>query len=265
MPQPTVSSLTVYPVKSCRGIAVEEASLEARGFAHDRRWMIIDDRGTFLSQRELPRLALVDVRQDATSLTLTAPDMQPLRLPLRLTNRPVIQVDIWNDTVGGMLYDEPSDQWISSFLKIPARFVYMPEETYRPVNPKYASRKEQVSFADAFPVLLISEASLGDLNARLTVPLPMNRFRPNIVLSGCSPYEEDTWKRVRIGSVMFQVAKPCDRCATVIVDQKTGIKGEEPLRTLATYREVDGKVMFGQNLLHEGLGTIHVGDPVTIL
>ena len=261
----TVSKLTIFPVKSCRGIDVMLAALEPRGFRFDRRWMIADGSGRFFTQREYPRLALIAVEQGVNDLSLNAPGMQTLRIPLRLTGRPLLQVEIWDDRVQAMTAEPDAAKWISSFLGISCQFVYMPDASDRPVNPRYAFRKEQVSFADAFPFLLVSEASLADLNTRLETPLPMNRFRPNIVVAGCEPYEEDTWKQVQIGSTLFHVAKPCARCATTVVDQSTGIKGVEPLRTLSTYRTSNGKVLFGQNLIHEGGGEIRVGDAVTVI
>ena len=261
----TVSGLTIFPVKSCGGIELKNAFLDVRGFRFDRRWMIADQAGRFLTQREHPRLSLIGVKQEAGTFTLSAPGIPPLNIPLSVNDKPLIQVVIWNDTVEAMTAEPDAAEWISSYLGIPCRFIYMPDTSYRPVNPRYAFKREQVNFADAFPVLLISEASLADLNSRLDTPLPMNRFRPNIVVAGCSPYEEDTWKRIQIGSTTFLVAKPCDRCAITTVDQSTGIKGKEPLRTLAQYRNRDGQVLFGQNLIHERNGEIRVGEEVTIL
>lgn len=265
MAQPVVSALSIFPVKSCRGIDLKKAVLDSRGFKFDRRWMITDASGRFLTQREHPRLSLIGVNQVADRLTLSAPGMKPMDIPLRVKDHPLIQVIIWNDVVDAMTAGEESAAWISSFLGIPSRLVHMPDTSDRPVNPKYAFKNEQVHFADAYPIMLISEASLEDLNSRLETPLPMNRFRPNIVVAGCTPYEEDTWKRIQIGSAFFQIAKPCERCAITLVDQSTGIKGMEPLRTLSEYRNVDGKTLFGQNLIHEGNGEIQVGDTVTIL
>ena len=261
----TVSELCIYPIKSCRGIGVPQAFLDPRGFRFDRRWMIADKSGMSMTQREYPRMSLVLVEQTTDELILNAPGMQTLRIPLILRGKPVFLAEIWGDTVRAMQAEKSSEDWISSFLGVSCRFVYMPDESFRPVNPRYAIQNEQVSFVDAFPILLISEASLADLNSRLQSPLPMNRFRPNIVVAGCAPYEEDSWKKIQIGSTIIHVVKPCVRCATTIVDQSTGIRGKEPLRTLATYRNRDGEVSFGQNLIHESTGELHIGDAVTIL
>jgi len=260
----TVSELCIYPIKSCRGIDAQQALLDQRGFKFDRRWMIADQSGKTLTQREYPRLSLILVEQTADGLTLDAPGMPALRIPLMLKSKPIFQVDIWGDAVGAMQAEKSSGDWISSFLGVSCQFVYMPDDSFRPVDPRYAIQNAQVSFVDAFPILLISEASLADLNSRLQSPLPMNRFRPNIVVAGCTPYEEDSWKRIQIGSINIHVVKPCIRCATTIVDQLTGIRGKEPLQTLATYRNNNGEVWFGQNLIHENLGELHVGDVVTV-
>jgi len=261
----TVSGLTIFPVKSCCGVDLKKAVLDTKGFKFDRRWMIADSSGRFLTQREYPRLSLIGVKQGADRLTLNAPGMRTLNIPLSLKNNQLMPVVIWNDTVEAVTAGTESAAWISSYLGISSRFFYMPDTSDRPVNPKYAFKREQVHFGDAFPVLLISGASLEDLNSRLQTPLPMNRFRPNIVVAGCAPYEEDTWKRIQIGSTHFQVVKPCERCAITLVDQSTGIKGQEPLRTLSEYRNVDGKVLFGQNLIHHGDGEVNVGDEVRVL
>ncbi len=261
----TLSELNIYPVKSCRGIRVHQAVLVDRGLQYDRRWMIADASGRFLTQRECPRLALIEVGLEANHLVLHAAGMSEQRIPLELSGNTIRQVDIWKDTVGALGADSEANAWVSSFLGIPCQLVYMPDSTFRPVNPDYAVHEDQVSFADAFPLLLISMASLHDLNRRLEVPVPMNRFRPNIVISGCGPYEEDSWKRIQIGSALFHIVKPCSRCATVTVDQKTGIRGDEPLRTLSQYRNHDGKVHFGQNVIHGNKGIVRVGDTVALL
>jgi uncharacterized protein YcbX len=159
---------------------------------------------------------------------------------------------------------EEVSQWFSEFLELSCQLVYMPDNSYRPVNSRYASHNQQVSFADGFPFLLISEASLQDLNERLDQPIPMNRFRPNLVVSGCEAFAEDSWRSIRIGSIPFHVVKPCERCLITTVDQAQGIRGKEPLQTLAQYRLSNGKILFGQNLIPAELGTLQVGDSVEI-
>ena len=258
----TLSGLYVYPIKSCAGISLQSADLSATGLRHDRRWMLVDETGEFMSQRAHPRMALISIRLSAEHLIASAPGMPDLEIPLYPQAGDSIQVSVWGDTNRGTLVAEEADRLFSEFLDFPCRLVHKPDDDVRPVDSFYAEDGDQVGFADGFAFLLISEASLEDLNTRLEDPLPMNRFRPNFVVRGCGPYAEDGWSRLRIGSVPFRVAEPCPRCAITTVDQETGARGKEPLRTLATYRKSDGEVFFGRNLLHDALGTVRVGDPI---
>jgi uncharacterized protein len=258
----TLSGLYVYPIKSCAGIALESAELSATGLRHDRRWMLVDESGEFMSQRTHPRMALISVHLSTEHLIVRAPGMPELEIPLQQENGSQMEVQIWGDTNRGAFVGDEADRWFGEFLEFPCRMVRKPEDDFRLVDSLYAAEGDQVGFADGFAFLLISEASLEDLNGRLETPLPMNRFRPNFVVRGCVPYAEDGWSRVRIGSVPFRVAEPCPRCAITTVDQNTGVPGKEPLRTLATYRKTDLGAVFGRNLIHNSLGTVRVGDPV---
>jgi uncharacterized protein YcbX len=260
-----VSELNIYPVKSTRGISLSEGLVTARGFALDRRWMLVDSYNRFLSQRQIPRLALVQVDVRENSLFIRAPDMPALAIPLQPGAGVPVRVSIWDDICEAQVVSDEANDWFSRFLDLPCHLVYMPDESQRPVNPQYSINDFQVSFVDGYPFLLISRASLDDLNRRLPQPLPMNRFRPNIVVEGCEPYAEDGWKQIRIGEVTFRVVKPCSRCKITTVNQQTGTSGKEPLKTLATYRLKDGKVYFGQNLIHENLGRIKLNQPVHII
>ena len=258
----TLSGLYVYPIKSCAGISLESADLNATGLRHDRRWMLVDETGEFVSQRTHPRMALVSVHFSAEHLIVCAPGMPDMEIPLQQENGNQIDVRLWGDTNRGALVGQEADRWFGEFLETSCRLVYKPEDDLRLVDSLYAAEGDQVGFADGFAFLLISEASLEDLNERLEAPLPMNRFRPNFVVRGCPPYAEDGWSRVRIGSVPFRVAEPCPRCAITTVDQNTGTPGKEPLRALATYRKIELGAVFGRNLIHDVLGTVRVGDPV---
>lgn len=258
----TLSGLYVYPIKSCAGIPLKSADLSATGLRHDRRWMLVDETGEFMSQRSHPRMALISVGFSTDGLIVTAPDMPELEIPLRQENGTRIDVRVWGDTNRGALVGEEADRWFGEFLDFPCRLVSKPEDDLRLVDSLYAEDGDQVGFADGFAFLLISEASLEDLNERLEESLPMNRFRPNFVVRGCPPYAEDGWSRLRIGSVPFRVAEPCPRCAITTVDQNTGVPGEEPLRTLATYRKTELGAVFGRNLIHDAPGTVRVGDLV---
>lgn len=261
----TVVALSIYPVKSCRGVALERATLERAGFRHDRRWMIVDAEGTFVTQRTEPRLACVEVAIE-DDLLLRAPHGPPLRVPLSPpTSASRRRVRVWRSELEAIDCGANASAWLSDFLGARVSLVAMPADAERVVNPTYASAGDIVSFADAFPLLLASTASLDELNARLAEPVPMDRFRPNIVISGCAPWAEDTWTRIRIGDVPMRVAKPCDRCVVTTTDQRTGERGVEPLRTLATFRKRGNDVLFAQNCLHDTLGTIAVGDRVTPL
>ena len=256
-----LSELYVYPIKSCAGISLRSAELSTMGLRHDRRWMLADDIGEFMPQRAHPRMALISTHLSDEYLTVAAPDMPDLQIPLRQENQNLINVSVWGDTNKGTLVGEEADRWFSEFLEFRCRLVRKPDDDLRLVDSIYAESGDQVGFADGFAFLLISEASLEDLNSRLEDPLPMHRFRPNFVVRGCGPYTEDEWSHVRIGDVPFRVADACPRCAITMTDQKTGTPGKEPLRTLATYRKFDGEVFFGRNLIHDALGTVRVGDP----
>lgn len=258
-----LSEIVVYPVKSAAGIPLAEARLDRFGIADDRRWMVVDDAGVFITQREEPRLALIRPALDEDGLELGSPGGAPLRVS-RGTDGPPRLVRIWRDTVAAADCGEAPARWLSALLERPVRLVFLPESCVRPLDPTYGAGR-RIAFPDGFPLLLIGTASLDDLNRRLAAPVPMNRFRPNVVVTTTEPFAEDRWRRIRIGGVCFQVAKPCERCTIPAVDQATAEQGKEPLTTLATYRRRDGKVFFGQNLVHEANGRIVRGDEVTML
>ena len=264
MPAPVVASLHVYPVKSCRGIALERATIERRGIRHDRRWMVVDPAGQFLTQRAHPRLSLVDTRLDDAFLTLSAEGRGEVRVPLLPAASARRRVTVWGSDVLAASCGEEVDEWLTRHLGVPAALVFMPDDTERPVDPQYARPGDLVGFADGYPVLLATTASLGDLNSRLSAAVPMNRFRPNVVLAGTEPWAEDTWTSVRLGQVSMRVAKPCGRCVMITVDQDTGERGEEPLQTLVTFRKQGSSVCFAQNCVPDTLGVVAVGDTVEV-
>lgn len=260
-----VTELNFFPIKSCGGISLREAELVERGFRHDRRWMVTDSSGMFLTQRNHPKLALARPVIQGDEILLSAPGLPGIRIPLELHDGPTIPVQVWGSRVDAFHGIREADEWFGTLLGSECRLVFMPDTARRPITHSSAAQGEHVAFVDAFPILLISEASLADLNGRLASPVPMNRFRPNIVVRGATAFEEDTWRDIRIGNVPFLVAKPCDRCATTTVDQATGVKGTEPLKTLAAYRTRDGGVYFGQNVIHKARGTVRLGDTLTFL
>jgi len=260
-----VSNLVIYPLKSCRGIEVDRATVGTTGFELDRRWMLIGDDGRFLSQREHHRLALVRVQLDEDRLRLEAPGLPTLEEMVKGGVGPTSRVQVWNDECAAVSEGTDAARWFSQHLGCSARLVRMASDDARPLGSSTAQPGDHVSFADGFPFLLLSTPSLDGLNRRLSLPVPMDRFRPNIVIDGCEPHAEDGWNRIRIGEVVFRFAKPCARCVVTTVNQNTGERGREPLRTLSTYRTVDGQVLFGQNLVHEGRGAISIGDSVEVL
>ncbi|HEX5493825.1 MAG TPA: MOSC N-terminal beta barrel domain-containing protein [Mycobacteriales bacterium] len=259
----SVASLHVHPVKGCRGTDLTSASILRPGVRHDREFMLVDTDGHFLSQRQTPRLALFHADYDGTALTLTGPDGGTLRHPVR-PDGPVLPVRVHRAQTVGRDQGDRVARWFSTRLDRPCRLVRFPDDQVRPVDPAYASG--QVRFADAFPLLVTSAESLRDLNARLDRPLPMNRFRPNIVLAGWdTPWAEDTVGRLRVGEVELDLVRRCARCVVTTVDQDTGLAGAEPLRTLATFRAQDQRLLFGVNAVPRTLGTVHPGDPVEVL
>jgi len=264
MPGVFLSQITVYPVKSCGGFALQSAALADRGLQYDRRWMVVDDEyHSHVTQREVPRLALVSVEMRQDQFLLSTPQGEILRIPSACEGEGTHVVTIWNDRVHAADGGDEAAAWLSAFIGRRVRLVYMPEASDRLARGK--GHAGPVSFADETPLLLISEASLDDLNSRLEEPVPMNRFRPNLVVRGCNAYAEDQWTEIRVGSVTLYPARPCGRCVTTTVDQRTGEKGLEPLKTLATYRQRDGNVIFGQRMIHKGHGTLHTGEEMVVV
>jgi uncharacterized protein YcbX len=258
-----VSALHLYPIKGTRAIDAGEAEVGDRGFVGDRRFLITEPSGRFLTQRELPRMALIAGRFVGDVLRLEAPGMAPLELPRAPAGGEARSVEVWRDRCDARSVGEATADWVSRFLGKACELVYMPDDSLRQIDRKYAADGERVSFADGFPFLMAAVESLAEL-ARRGAAVPMSRFRPNLVVEGAPPFEEDGWRAVRIGAVRFRVVKPCARCVVTTVDQDTGVAGVEPLRTLAGFRKVGSEVMFGQNLVHEGRGVVRVGDEVVV-
>ena len=261
---PVLSGVYVYPIKSCGGISLESADLGATGLLLDRRWMVVDEDGASLTQRRHPRMALISPSLAPGGLLVRAPGMPDLEVPFEGETGERMDVEVWGDVQRGAPVGAEADRWFARFLGFSCRLVRKPDDDVRPVDSAYARDGDQTSFADGFPLLVISEASLEDLNGRLESPVPMDRFRPNIVVGGCEPYAEDGWDEIRTPDAVFRVAEPCPRCAITTVDQESGERGKEPLKTLATYRKARGEVWFGRNLIHASLGTVRVGDPVEV-
>ncbi|MER6671737.1 MOSC N-terminal beta barrel domain-containing protein [Streptomyces sp. NPDC000983] len=269
-----LQSIHVHPVKAFRGISLREAVVEPWGLAGDRRWMLIDDGGKVVTQRQQPRLAkaAAELLPDG-GLRLSAPGAPPLTVPVPRRGG-TVPVEIFRDKVEAVPAEDPAvHEWCTAWLGIRVRLVHMDDPaTRRPVDPEYALPGETVSFADGYPLLLTTTASLDALNSLIAGgehahegPLPMNRFRPNVVVSGTDAWAEDDWTRVAIGDVTFRVAKMCGRCVVTTTDQDTAGRGKEPLFSLGRHRRIGGKLVFGQNLVPLTGGTVRVGDPVRIL
>lgn len=267
-----LTEINIYPIKSLKGISLKESKVENRGLEFDRRWMLVDDQNKFLTQREFPKMATLEVKIEKKGLKVTDKNSE-IFVPFQSENNETVKVDIWASRCAANVCEKEINDWFSESLETKCKLVRMPEETKRIVNPVYAVKKfeDVVSFADGYPFLLIGKSSLDDLNLRLEKKLPMNRFRPNFVFDGSEPFAEDNWKKIKIGNTYFHIVKPCARCVMTTIDQIAGVfDGKEPLKTLASYRtqkkRSENKILFGQNLIAENVGEVlRVGDKIEII
>ena len=266
-----LSEINIYPVKSLAGITLKEAKIERRGLEFDRRWLLVDENNKFLTQREFPKMATVKTEVAADGLQVSC-NGNSLEIAFEPETVETKTVKIWSNRCRAKIYDAAVNEWFSDVLETRCRLVVMPEATERKVDYFYRVREDDhVSFADAYPFLLIGENSLADLNSRLKEDLPMNRFRPNLVVADSEGFAEDGWKKIRIGEAVFHVVKPCARCVMTTIEQTTGEKdGKEPLKTLASFRipkrSLKKKILFGQNLIAETAGArLRVGDKIEVL
>jgi uncharacterized protein len=257
-----ISHLFIYPIKSLGGIELQDAQLTDRGMKYDRRWMLVDEYNQFLTQRTFPRMALLKTIIKENKLVVFEKDQEgdTLTLDLEPGSGEKLQVDIWDDHCEANHISTTADVWFSHKLNRNVKLVYMPNTSRREVDKDYALQDDITSFSDGYPILLIGQSSLDDLNSRLAEPVPMNRFRPNIVFTGGTPYQEDEMKHFKINDLDFYGVKPCGRCVLTTINQETATGGKEPLSTLSKYRTVNNKVNFGQNILHTSNGSIYVGD-----
>lgn len=262
-----LSALYVYPIKSCAALVLDRVDVQPRGLAHDRRWMIVDGDGRFLTGRQLPRLVLLRATPTSDGLRLQAPEVDPIEVARPSADAERRRVTVWDDTLDAPDAGDAVAHWLSEWLGRTVRLVFMDAAATRAVSPDHAQAGDEVSFADGYPLLAISQAALNGLNVRLDVPLPMLRFRPNLVIAGATPHAEDGWRRIRVGDVEFDAVKTCVRCVFTTVDPERGDfdpRGE-PLRTLKTYRRSERGITFGMNLIARGNGTLRIGDAVTVL
>lgn len=261
-----LSEIWIYPIKSLGGIRLKQSRVLEKGLEYDRRWMLVDENGVFMTQRNTPTMALFKLEIGKEKLKITySPDSIVHTISLHPNALEKSEsVIIWNDAVTAREVSRESSAWFSSILNLRCRLVYFPEENSRSVDPIYKVNDEHVSLADAYPFLIIGQESLNFLNSKLTEAIPMNRFRPNFVFTGGEPNEEDTWRNFTIGSNRFVGVKPCARCAVPTINQDTAEKGIEPTRTLATYRRNENKILFGQNLLATDHQEVKEGDLINI-
>ena len=266
-----VTAISIYPIKSCRGLSLDSARVEARGLQADRRYMVVDANGHFVTQRQFPKMALIELAQVDGGWSVSSPGHASIVIPTALNpgegGATVCKVNIWRQAVEATLADPATNLWLSSVMGFACGLVYLADDQHRPVQNAAAEFDDEVSFADGAPVLLISESSLSGLNEQLGAPVSMAHFRPNIVVSADTPHAEDSWRDIAMGDTQFSVAWPCSRCVLTTVNPQTGERrsDREPMQTLRTYRRRGQSVYFGQNLLVRQPGAIAVGDRVEIL
>lgn len=259
-----VNGLSVYPVKSCRGIKLNSASVESFGLENDRRWMVVDESGVMLTQRKISRMCLIQAELTETGLVLKTISMDSLSV-INPAMKEKVTVKVWADECQAYDAGDEAAKWLSHVLSVTCRLVYFPDDEIRQVDLFYANKGDKTAFSDGFPLLLISQESLDDLNSRLNTPVTMDRFRPNIVVSGCQSFTEDKWKKIRIGNIIFRIVKPCSRCVIPSINIDTAQREDEIIKTLVAYRKRDKKIFFGQNVIAESYGEIEIGMPVEIL
>lgn len=261
---PRIVALRCYPAKGCGAVELAAAQVLATGLEHDRRFMVVDGAGGFVSQRTDPVLATVRVVAVTPALRLDCEGLPSLVVEA-VEGGTVREVEVWGDRVPALSCGAAAAAWFERLLGRPAELVVMPEPSPRPVDPRFAGPGHRVGFADGFPLLVLSAAAVTELNRHLGEPVGLDRFRPNLVVDGCPPHAEDGWRRIRVGAAVLELVKPCARCPVVAVDQTTGVAGREPLATLARTRRIGGKVLFGQNAVVLEPGPVRVGDPVEVL
>jgi len=262
-----LSGIYIYPIKSMGGVSLEKAEVEQRGLMHDRRFLVANSAFKVLTQRDLPKMALFSLKllKDQLVVNYDENEIEKLHIPLYSQSdfEKRVRVEIWGSSVNALLCGENYDMWFSHILGTQCHLVYMDECAYRKVDSGEGIGN-QVSFADSYPLLLTGEASLQNLNTRLEITCPMNRFRANLIFSGGKPFDEDSWEEFEINGIEFSMGKRSARCVVTTIDQKTGKRGKEPLNTLAKFRRDGGEVYFGQYCFSRGYGSIRVGDSINI-
>lgn len=260
---PVIHSLHIYPIKSCQGIALDSAELTDTGFKYDRHWMLVDKHGDFLSQRKFPAMAKIKTALSENSLVISNDEIaSTLEIPLQSNSREKTRVNIWNDQCSATIVSAQASLWFSEFLGVPCELVFLADSDHRLVDPDYAKDKQRVGFADGFPLLILSRATSDLLSEKLDEIIDINRFRANIILDNCNAHEEDFWSKLTINNIEILLAKPCSRCVIPSINQQTAEKHTTLLKALASYRRTQGKVLVGQNGIHQSNGILMVGEPV---
>lgn len=263
-----ISQLFIYPVKSLGGISVPAAELSDRGFKYDRRWMLVDEQNQFMTQRQHPQMALLQtgISEEGISIVHKKNSDKKIMIPFSAFTNEMLNVKIWNDVCETVPAEKFINEWFSDMLQFSCRLVFMPDESFRKVDTRYAVHENDITnLSDAYPISLIGQSSLDDLNTRLKDPLPMNRFRPNIVITGTDPYEEDEMEEFVIGGLHFYGVKLSERCMITTINQDSLEKSKEPLKSLSAYRMLNNKIYFGQNVLYHQTGTVKTGDEILII
>lgn len=263
----SLAGLWIYPLKSAAALPLSECAVEARGLQDDRRWMLVDADGRFITGRQIGALVRIQAQPQASGLRLRAPGQPELSVPVPSVLAPRRPSTVWSDTVAALDAGDAAAEWLSATLGQSCRLVYMDAAAQRPVDPKYAQPGDEVSFADGYPLLLISKAAIDLLSSRVGEAMHPLRFRPNLLIDAVPAHAEDQWRRIRIGAVEFEVVKPCVRCVFTTVDPDSGERhpGGEPLHSLKHYRRGPKGITFGQNLIARAPGTLRLGDPLEIL
>lgn len=262
--QAHIHSLYVYPIKSCQGIRVETAELVDTGFKYDRHWMLIDKQGRFLSQRQCADMARIKTHLGPETLSVSSDECNFLSIPIDSDNGKRTTVQIWSDTCEAAGVSAQVSEWFSDFLHTECDLVFLPHEIKRSIDKDYAQPGQSVGFADGFPLLILSLASIDMLNNQLQEKVDVDRFRANIVIDGCEAHAEDQWTQISVNDIDINLVKACSRCVIPSIHQQTAQKHPDLLKTLASYRRQDGKVYVGQNAIHQTNGNISVGQTITI-
>ena len=263
-----IKSLHIYPIKGLRGISLNQTEVTTRGLKHDRRWVLVDEKNRFISQREFPEMALLHTHIEGDLLIIkdTRKNNSSISIPIVEPTSNEEMVTVWDDKMPAKIVSEEANGWFTTALSKQLRLMFMHDASQRQADQRYAiTENDHISFADGYPILIVSEASMDQLNEKTGLSQSIDRFRANIVITGVEPHEEDKLREITIGQQKLFGVKPCARCQVTTVDPSTAKYGKEPLKTLATYRRINHKILFGENFIPANESSISVGDLVQII